>query len=354
MAEKLKGLSKKITRSLAYITAITGLFTGRALAQADIHFSQFYETSVLRNPALTGVFQDDYKLGAYVRNQWSSISNPYTTVLISAETHFSFSEMSENFFSFGLLGYSDKAGSIDQKITAFYPAINYNKSINPAHNSYLSAGFTCGYVQYSFDPNKATFNNQYLNGHFDPLNPTMENLPNPKMNFWDLGTGLNYNTSFGADNNTALILGTSAYHITQPKFSYYQKSGITENMRFNGNATINNVVNDKFSFQLHGNYAQQGTYQEIVAGTIVNYAQNVGNVETTLILSLGCFYRYGDAVIPVIKAKYQRMSLGVSYDVNVSSLKDASRLQGGAEVTLFVAGDYTDKGITRKTVCPKY
>jgi hypothetical protein len=55
-----------------------------------------------------------------------------------------------------------------------------------------------------------------------------------------------------------------------------------------------------------------------------------------------------------VRVKYQRMSLGVSYDVNVSSLKDASRLQGGAEVTLFVAGDYTDKGITRKTVCPKY
>src|SRR5438445_800840 len=116
--------------------------------QADIHFSQFYETSILRNPALTGVFADDYKLGAYYRNQWSSISNPYSTFLVSAETHFQVNQTSEDFVSIGLLSYSDKAGSIDQKITTFYPAINYNKSINSDHNTFLSFGFTGGYMQY--------------------------------------------------------------------------------------------------------------------------------------------------------------------------------------------------------------
>src|ERR1700744_4318828 len=117
-------------------------------AQADVHFSQFYETSILRNPALTGVFADDYKFGAYYRNQWSSISNPFQTALISAESRVSVSRMNDDFFSFGLLAYADEAGSIDQKITAVYPAINYNKSINPDHNTYLSVGFTGGYLQY--------------------------------------------------------------------------------------------------------------------------------------------------------------------------------------------------------------
>ena len=38
-----------------------------AQAQADIHFSQFYETSILRNPSLTGVFSNDFKIGGYYR-----------------------------------------------------------------------------------------------------------------------------------------------------------------------------------------------------------------------------------------------------------------------------------------------
>src|SRR4051812_30609664 len=115
------------------------LFASRgASAQADIHFSQFYETSILRNPALTGIFGDDYKLGAYYRNQWNSISNPYSTFLVTAESHLSVRETSEDFISFGLVSYYDKAGSIDQKITTIYPAFNYNKSLDIDHNRFLS------------------------------------------------------------------------------------------------------------------------------------------------------------------------------------------------------------------------
>src|ERR1035437_6129354 len=156
----MKLLSQKLkVKSQKYCAYFAGIFIMlspvHTFAQADIHFSQFYETSILRNPALTGVFEDDYKFGVYYRNQWSSITNPYNTTLFSAETHFAASNRSDDFFSFGLLGYADKAGSIDQKITAFYPAVNYNKAINPNHNTYLSVGFTGGYLQYSFDPSKA-------------------------------------------------------------------------------------------------------------------------------------------------------------------------------------------------------
>jgi len=46
--------------------------------------------------------------------------------------------------------------------------------------------------------------------------------------------------------------------------------------------------------------------------------------------------------------------MAVSYDVNLSSLKEASNMQGGYEVTLFFTGNYSDKGIAKKTVCPKF
>jgi len=194
---------------LYLLLIITALSPATGKAQADIHFSQFYETSILRNPALTGVFSDDYKLGLYYRNQWSSITHPYSTALFSAEGHVPISSVSEDFVSFGILGYSDRAGSIDQKITTVYPALNYNKCINTDHNTFLSVGFTGGYNQYSFDPSKTTFNNQYLNNAFDPSNPSMENLPNAKMSMWDLGAGINYNTSMGEDNRTTYVIGFS-------------------------------------------------------------------------------------------------------------------------------------------------
>jgi len=348
---------KKLRNNFGCLLAISfciAIMPVRLFAQADIHFSQFYETSILRNPALTGVFADDFKFGAYYRTQWSSISNPFVTLLFSAESHVPVNQTSDDFFSFGVLAYSDKAGSIDQQITSFYPAINYNKSMDPDHNTFLSVGFTGGYQQYSFDPSKATFNNQYIGGVFNPANPTLENLPNAEMSMWDLGAGVNFNTSRGDDNRTTYVIGLAAYHFTQPKFSYYQSAGVTENIRFNGNAALSNTINDRLSVMLQANYAIEGTYRETMIGGLINWTEATQGLANLFVLSGGVFYRVGDAVIPVVKLTYKRIAVGISYDVNVSTLKEASDMQGGYELTVFYTGNYSDKSIAKKTVCPKF
>jgi type IX secretion system PorP/SprF family membrane protein len=351
--ETVIAIVEKRYRRLLWAVGIL-LVPGFSFAQADVHFSQFYETSILRNPAMTGVFADDYKFGGYYRSQWSSISNPFQTAMISAEAHLPISAMSTDFFSFGLLGYSDHAGSINQKITGIYPAVNYNKSINPDHNSYLSIGFTGGHLQYSFDPGKATFNNQYYGGHYDPSLPSLENLPAAQMSLWDLGAGINFNTSTGAGNNTTYIIGFSGYHFTQPKFTYYQVDGITQNMRFNGNVAMSTNITEDVAFQVHGNIAFQGSYKEIMLGGLVSWSKQLAGPQNVFTLTGGAFYRYKDAVIPVVKVKYNYWALGFSYDVNTSPLKDASNMDGGYEITLFVSGNFTDKGITKKLVCPHF
>ena len=346
--------SKKALLPVLCCCLLNIIYPSFLYAQADIHFSQFYETSILRNPALTGVFSDDYKAGVYYRSQWSSITNPYTTVLLSAESRVSISRISSDFLSFGVLAYNDQAGSLDQSITSVYPAINYNKCMNPDHNTYLSAGFTGGYQQYSFDPSKATFNNQYVGGLFSPFNPTGENLPRPKMNLFDIGTGINYNTSRGEDNRTTYVIGVSGYHFTQPDFSYYSTPNINENIRWNVNAAASFTMSENVLLQINGNYAVQGPYTEIIAGGLLNWTAATDGLHTVFVLSGGLFYRYDDAIIPVVKLKYKNMAVGISYDVNVSTLKAASDLQGGYEFTLFYTGNFSNNDVLKKTVCPKF
>ncbi|MFM6925830.1 MAG: hypothetical protein ACKOU7_10045, partial [Ferruginibacter sp.] len=62
-----------------------------------------------------------------------------------------------------------------------------------------------------------------------------------------------------------------------------------------------------------------------------------------------------DALVPVLKLEYNRLGIGVNYDVNISKLKTASQLRGAFEVTL------TYKGFTRsensslnKVRCPAF
>ena len=62
-----------------FITIITaGLLLGMNTNSKgqDIHFSQFYDNAILRNPALTGIFSDEYKFGLDYRSQWGSVSIP--------------------------------------------------------------------------------------------------------------------------------------------------------------------------------------------------------------------------------------------------------------------------------------
>ena len=328
------------------------IIPARIFAQADIHFSQFYETTILRNPALTGIFSDNYKVDGIYRNQWSSVTNPYETYLVDAQYRFSIGR--SDFLSVGLLAYSDMAGDLDQKITGVYPAINYNKSLGVDNYSYLSVGFTGGYIQYSLDPSKATFNNQFVGGFFNPGNPTYENIPRSQMTVMDMGAGINFNISPGTSKDVTYMIGFSGYHFNTPEFSYYSTSTVTQDIRWNINAGILRALNDNVVLQLHANFAQQGNYNEMIGGGLIGWRTFA--VETPSVFEIygGLMYRLNDAVIPVVKLKYKNLSVGVSYDVNVSTLQPASNMQGGLEVSLSVSGQYPPSRDYKSTVCPRF
>jgi type IX secretion system PorP/SprF family membrane protein len=335
--------------SLTYLISTNG----RVEAQ-DIHFSQFYETSILRNPSLVGIFPKDYKFSVLYRNQWSSISKPYQTGLVTGEVRIPISNAVNDFVSIGLLGYFDKAGSIDLQTVTIYPAINYNKSLSEEHNTFLSAGFTGGYVQRSYDPGKATFDNQYLNDRFDPGNPTGENLGNPKFNYWDLGAGVTYTSSTGQNNSTNYSFGVAGYHFTRPKNSFNDES-IALAVKWNVNADLTKILNEIWSFQVHANYMKQGTYNETNFGGMLgwNKKEDGGN-RILFALYGGVFYRISDAFIPTLKLRYQDFNFAFSYDMNVSKLKAASNLKGGYELCITKIGWLRSPDAEKsRTICPE-
>jgi len=51
----------------------------------DINFSQFQEIPILRNPALTGVFNGDIRFVAGYRNQWLTVPVNFNTMAASVE-----------------------------------------------------------------------------------------------------------------------------------------------------------------------------------------------------------------------------------------------------------------------------
>lgn len=330
--------------------------SGSNLLAQDIHFSQFYETAILRNPALTGIFSGDYKVGVVYRNQWSSISKPFQTAVVTAETRIPVRGLANDFVSVGLLAYYDKAGSVSLQTLSLYPAINYNKSLSTEKTTFLSVGFTGGFIQRSFDPSKATFDNQFQNGKYDPAYSSGETLPDPSFTQLDMGAGVSFNTTTGQDNNINIVLGLSGYHFSTPKYSFYNDRNINIAMRLNANAGLSVQASESFSYQLHANYMQQGTYTEIIAGGLLGW-NKMEPSSSTVMFSLmgGLMYRFGDAIIPTVKIKYMDLSFGMSYDANLSKLTSTSNLRGGYELTIIKTGLFRDPKFQKsRTLCPHF
>ena len=323
----------------------------------DIHFSQFYENAIMRNPALTGIFSGDFKVGVDYRNQWGNIASPFSTFAATAETRIAVNKSVGDFFSFGLGAFYDKAGSVGLSTQEVFPAIAYNKAINDLHNTYLSVGFTAGYIHRNVDMSKMTFSSQYLTGTgYSSYNASGENATFKSLSAFDLGAGVSINSSIGQDNKANYYAGVSLFHINRPTEIFNGGySTVKLPMKWQINAGINFVMSERFSLALHGNSSSQGAYRETLLGGLLTFHGVTPGLPSIFAFSFGGFYRLDDAYIPTIKIDYSNVSLGVSYDVNSSSLATGGNSTSATELTLYVRSKYTHKNNPRDGVmCPRF
>lgn len=341
----MKKLFLKLTGCMVFCGSV-------ALAQ-DIHFSQFYENAILRNPALTGIFSGDYKAGVNYRTQWSNISVPFQTVMASAETRISVNGVGD-YLSFGVAATYDKAGTINFNSMRVYPAINYNKALEDNRNSYLSVGFAGGYIQRSIDVSKATFSTQYTGNAYDPLAASGENLNNTVIQNYDVGAGISLNSSVGPANNANYYLGLAAYHITKPKQSFVYDELTRLSTKLVSSIGVKGNFTDQYALTMHLNYVIQGQYRELIAGGLFSWRTRP-EFSTEFAIYGGMFIRYRDAIIPTVKLDYKFYSITLSYDINTSSLRPASNGLGGFEMSLFVRGSYKKSSQYGTQVsCPRF
>lgn len=338
------------------ILITVGALLSLTAAQAqDIHFSQFYENNIMRNPALTGIFSGDYKIGANYRTQWTNISVPFQTLLVSGETRVLVNREVGDFISFGVTATYDKAGTTNFNSLQIYPAINYNKTLEDKRNSYLSVGFAGGYIQRTIDFTQSTFSSQYINGSFVADNPSGENLNNVNINNYDVAAGISLNSSFGPRNIANYYVAFGAYHLNKPKHTFEENNAlIVLRTKYTANAGLSLVLSNQYGVVSHFNYNQQGANTEVMYGGLL-YWRTPPESETDFKLYAGAFMRAGDAIIPTVKVDYEHYALTFSYDVNTSALQDATAGAGGYEISLFMKGAYKRKDRVRGALqCPRF
>lgn len=320
----------------------------------DIHFSQFFETPLLRNPSLAGIFKGDIRAQMVYRSQWNNVTDAYRTGSFNIEYKKPIGR-GDDFLTIGGQIMYDKAGTIAMTSTHILPVLNYQKSLSTEKNMYLSLGFMGGLVQRKIDLSKMTTNSQYNGSAYDPTMHSGENFNKPSYSYLDASVGMSFNSQIGENENNNFYAGVAYHHFNKSKkVSFYGNPELEMIPKWVGSLGVRMNVSEESYCTLYGDYSKQGSYRETVAGLIYSY--RLGDPEDPrYVLHVGSMVRLKDALIPVLKLDVSHMSVSVSYDANISQLRNASYGHGGFEFALKYQNFNNKENSSSNTLrCPSF
>ena len=320
----------------------------------DLHFSQIFETPLLRNPALAGLFSGDVRIQSVYRSQWNSVTDAYNTVSANGEYKLPVGE-STDFLTIGGQILYDKAGTVDLTSTHILPAINYHKSLSAERSMYLSMAVMGGYVQRRIDRSKITTNSQFNGTSYDPNALNGEQFAKSSYAYFDGTAGLSFNTQLGENLDDNMYVGIAYHHFNKPKkVSFYSNNNVEMMPKWVASTGVRMSVTDYSYITFEGDYSKQGVNKEIIGGVL--YSLKLDDPQTPkYVIHGGVYMRLNDAIIPVAKVEAKPIAIAVSYDVNISGLKRVSTGRGGFEISLTYQ-KFLDKynSSSDATKCPKF
>jgi len=171
--------------------------------------------------------------------------------------------------------------------------------------------------------------------------------------YFDMNLGVLYNASSNGNNN--YYFGASAYHLNHPRESFL------------GIDSIN--VPTRYTLHTGGYFPVPGSASTIYTSGVFNYQNGArdfvlgGAWEITADpdersptnFYAGLWARFSnitDAVIPYVGLDFGDFNLGLTYDVNISSLKAASQSRGGIEISLIYIKKASDG--RHGVPCPRF
>ena len=329
--------------------ALFAVFFVSITSQAqDIHFSQFYNSPLNLNPALAGNFDGNYRFAGNYRNQWNSVTIPFSTFSMSADAKNIFGK---NNVGAGVIFNNDNTGDSRFRTTVFNVVGSYGIPFKKDSSQRITVGVQTGITNKNLSYDELRFDAQY-NGisYVDGL-PNRESFISTSQNFFNLHAGITYDNQIG--ERKKLSVGVSLFNITKPKESYFNNQAIRVDRRFSGFASYQFPVHDKVDIIPAMFYMHQGKYFEYIVGGRGKYilSEAVGANQAAY---LGVFFRTKDAGFVTAEYDYNNWHFGLSYDINLSTLKQASNGRGGIELSAIYILKLFKPSRHKHIICPDY
>jgi len=285
-----------------------------SLAQDHI-YSQFYNSPIYLNPALTGQFEGDFRFNALYRNQWSGLASDYSYMSASGDLN-----LDRINSGVGLIFNRSTEGTaylVKNNIAASYSYIIGGDDFA------LSFGLQAGITNQKLNWDKLVFGDQIgIGTGYIPGSISGAERPNIDSRFYldaNAGTNLVYGK---------FMLGVAAHHINRPDESL---SGFQAKlpMRISGNMSYKVTL-------IPDQYDRDGSY--LIPSLVVYKQQNITSYSAGMqykyaSINAGIWYRGGsnaggnDAIVfSVIFDIFNRKTNGEKFRVGISHDATSSKI----------------------------
>ena len=311
----------------------------------DIHFSQFDQAMLWQNSAQVGAFNGQFRFAANQRNQWRSVTTPYQTFGFSAEAK----DIGTKLWSFGLNAGSDVAG--DSRFRTSQVQLHGAHTLYKPNDSLeIRGGGSFGITSRGFDPSALVYDSQWNGMSFDPTLSNNETYATTARIYPSVGLAVFIQKQ---QNKFRWNAGYSLNNITRPKQSFKDNNAVVLDVRHAIQASARIPLNSQYEVEALSLFQLQGKMKELVLGSRVYCKLSSEKWENQRVFA-GVHGRFRDAGWFEMGAEYNEWRVGMSYDLNTSTLRPASTGRGGLEFSIVYIVPPKLKHGTLKKVCVPY
>lgn len=353
---------KKLKIALFILSVLIG--TGRVVAQ-DPSFSQFFSSPLNINPALTAQINSKWRVISNYRNQWIGPNNPYTTGTISFDSKI-FQNLSENYVDeitrIGVGGMMLYDQTLSGAMKSSFASLNISGNVRlKERNGYeqngmrirhiskikmdlaaeqrLGIGIGVSYGNRRIDMSKLTFENQFNGLTFDASLPSGESGLSNMKPFFSANAGLLYSY---INDGVNFDFGVSAFHFNKPKQTVLDNDKEYLAPRYVIHTNYERVLTDQVVLNTNGVYQYQSGASYFSVGAALGYILSADENSAQMV-NAGLWYWNKNALIPYIGYSYGNLQLGLTYDITISSLKEAPRRMHTFELCLIFRGGSSER-----------
>lgn len=311
----------------------------------DIHFSHVNRQPLYQNPANTGMFTGDIRFTANYKDQWRSVTIPFSTVAFAADAKWKAKKI-----SFGGLFFYDKVGDGAFQTVELIGSIAKNIRLTSDSSHTLSIGCNGGLNFRQMNMANFYYDSQWDGLFFDPSLPTNETYTTDSRANLNLAIGSVY--QWNKSKKEQLTVGFSGHNLNRPNQGFYG-TVVQRDVRISLFGNYLYRYNQEWSFLPGLSFNSQGKYKELIIGSQARYTL-IEKLGVYRALDAGIWMRSKDAFILRFGLAMQNWSVALSYDTNISKLIPASHLRGGLELSAhYILMRFKPKN-TLHRVCPDF